>query len=349
MAITLTELVDRLGVTVDNPLPGEVWLQRAAALDEAGDGDLVFLGQARLKDKITDCKATACLIKPEYLPETRPENLAFLLTEDPERVFIEALRILYPAPTFSPGIHATAVVDNDAQLADSVHIDAHVRIHAGVEIGAGSAILAGAVIGENVSIGENCVLHPRVVIYPNAVIGDNVIIHAGAVIGADGFGYKLRDGRHIKMPHVGRVRIENDVEIGAGTTIDRATLGETMIGQGTKIDNLVQIGHNNRIGNHVIICGQTGISGSCRIDDYAVLAGSVGLADHVHIGAQSVIMARSGVAGDVPAKAQMFGSPAKDKKTAWQELAAIARLPKLLQKIKTLEQRLNALEELAND
>jgi UDP-3-O-[3-hydroxymyristoyl] glucosamine N-acyltransferase len=183
------------------------------------------------------------------------------------------------------------------------------------------------------------------VIYDHSVIGNNVIIHAGAIIGADGFGYKFRDNQHIKVPHVGNVVIEDNVEIGANTCIDRGALGSTRIGLGSKIDNLVQLGHNNVVGRNVIICGQSGISGSCTIEDGAILAGSVGLADHVKIGSRAVVMARSGISQDVEPGAQVFGSPAKDKKVAWRELAALAKLPELIQKLKALESRLSELEK----
>ncbi|MGZ5001125.1 MAG: UDP-3-O-(3-hydroxymyristoyl)glucosamine N-acyltransferase, partial [Methylomonas sp.] len=162
---------------------------------------------------------------------------------------------------------------------------------------------------------------------------------------ADGFGYKFRDNQHIKVPHVGNVEIADRVEIGANTCIDRGALGATRIGIGSKIDNLVQLGHNNNVGRNVIICGQSGISGSCTIEDGAILAGSTGVADHVKIGSRAVIMARSGISADVEPGAQVFGSPAKDRKIAWKELAALAKLPELLQRFKALESRVNSLED----
>jgi UDP-3-O-[3-hydroxymyristoyl] glucosamine N-acyltransferase len=177
------------------------------------------------------------------------------------------------------------------------------------------------------------------------VIGNNVVIHSGAVIGADGFGYKFRDHQHVKVPQVGNVVIADNVEIGANTCIDRGALGSTTLGMGSKIDNLVQIGHNNKIGRHVIMCGQVGVSGSCNIDDYAILAGSAGIADHVNIGQGAVVMARAGVAGDVPAQSQVFGSPAKDKRVAYKEQIALSKLPELLKKVNLLEERLKQLEQ----
>jgi UDP-3-O-[3-hydroxymyristoyl] glucosamine N-acyltransferase len=176
-------------------------------------------------------------------------------------------------------------------------------------------------------------------------MGDNVIIHSGAIIGADGFGYKFRNHAHVKVPQVGNVIIDDNVEIGANTCIDRGALGSTTIGMGSKIDNLVQVGHNNKIGKHVIMCGLTGISGSCTIGDYAIMAGSSGIADHVDIGQGAVIMARAGVAGDVAAGTQVFGSPAKERRVAYKEQVAISKLPELLKKVKLLEEKIEALTE----
>jgi UDP-3-O-[3-hydroxymyristoyl] glucosamine N-acyltransferase len=226
----------------------------------------------------------------------------------------------------------------------NVHIGAFAVIDENVEIGDNTSILTGACIGKNIKIGKNCLIYPYAVLYDDVVIGDNVIIHSGAIIGADGFGYKFRDGAHLKVPQVGNVVIGDNVEIGANTCVDRGALGSTLIGKGSKIDNLVQIGHNNKIGQHVIVCGQAGISGSCTIDNYAILAGSAGIADHVKIGQGAVVMARAGVANDVEAKTQVFGSPAKEKRVAYREQIAIAQLPDLVKKIKRLEERLAELE-----
>ena len=229
-------------------------------------------------------------------------------------------------------------------MAESVYLGAFSSVGENSHIGEQSVILNSVTIGNQVKIGRNCCLHPNVVIYDHTEIGDNVTIHAGTVIGADGFGYKDRKGQHIKVPHVGNVIIHDNVEIGANTCIDRGAFGATVIGAGTKIDNIVQIGHNNTIGKNVIICGQTGISGSCTIEDNAILAGSAGIADHITIGHHAVIMARSGISHDVAPCMQVWGSPAKERKTAWKELAALGKLPELLKTIKVLEQRVLELE-----
>jgi Bacterial transferase hexapeptide (three repeats). len=237
------------------------------------------------------------------------------------------------------------VLEANVTLGDELYIGPYAVIGENSTLGDGSEIHAGAYLGKNVKIGKNCRIYPYAVIYDDVVIGNNVIIHSGAIIGADGFGYKFRNNQHVKVPQVGNVVIEDNVEIGANTCIDRGALGSTLIGAGSKIDNLVQIGHNNKVGKHVIMCGLTGVSGSCNIEDYAILAGSSGIADHVTIGQGAVVMARSGVAGDVKAGTQVFGSPAKDKKTAYKEQIAISKLPELLKRVKMLEEKILLLEK----
>jgi UDP-3-O-[3-hydroxymyristoyl] glucosamine N-acyltransferase len=203
---------------------------------------------------------------------------------------------------------------------------------------------AHVVVGERCRVGEASVLHPHVVLREDVLIGRRVVVHAGTVLGADGFGYVFHEGRHRKIPQVGRVVLEDDVELGANVTIDRATLGETRIGRGTKIDNLVQIGHNTAIGTHAIVVAQTGISGSCRVGHGVMLAGQVGIADHVTVGDGARVAAQTGVPGDVPAGATVFGTPAMDAAVARRVFAAMPRLPELLKRVRHLERRLAALE-----
>ena len=271
--------------------------------------------------------------------------MVLLICDDPEISFLDAVKLLHPEPAYLRQVSPQAALAEQVELGEDVHIGPFASIGAASRIGAGSSIAAGARIGNNVTIGKHCLIHPNAVIYDNSVLGDYVIIHAGAIIGADGFGYKYRNNQHVKVPHVGYVEIADHVEIGANTCIDRGALGATRIGAGSKIDNLVQLGHNNIVGRNVIICGQSGISGSCTIGDGAILAGSAGIADHVNIGSRAVVMARSGISADVAAGAQVFGSPAKDKKLAWRELAALSKLPELLQKFKNLESRVTDLEK----
>ena len=317
----------------------------AADIGSAQVEQVTILNDVKFTKFLETTKASACFIKQDNTQLDAPKETALLVCNDPEISFIKAVNTLHPAKTYPAQISEKSNIAETASLGHSVYIDQFVSIGEQSQVGEGSEILSGASIGSHVRIGMNCRIYPNVVIYDGTQIGNDVIIHAGTVIGADGFGYKQRDEKHIKVPHVGCVVIENNVEIGANTCIDRGTFGTTVIGEGSKVDNLVQIGHNNIIGNNVIICGQTGISGSCNIENNVILAGSAGLADHVKIGHHAVVMARSGIASDVKECTQVFGFPAKDKKVAWRELAALAKLPELIKTIKVIENRLRKLEE----
>ncbi len=316
----------------------------AADIMEAKENQVTVLSSLKYVKYLKNSKASACFIADKFSNEDIPKNLILLVCDDPEISFLNAVNALYPPKNIPAKIAAQSVIAETVTLGESIHIGAFSSIDENSQIGDNSKIFANVQIAANVKIGKNCCIYPQVVIYDNTEIGDNVIIHSGAVIGSDGFGYKYRNNQHIKVPHVGNVIIEDSVEIGANTCIDRGALGSTVIGAGSKIDNLVQLGHNNKVGRNVIICGQSGISGSCTIEDGAILAGNAGIADHITIGQQAVVMARSGVSQDVKAKSQVFGFPAKDRKIAWRELAALTKLPALLKKIKILENRIEKLE-----
>jgi UDP-3-O-[3-hydroxymyristoyl] glucosamine N-acyltransferase len=225
------------------------------------------------------------------------------------------------------------VIGGGVQLGDLVHVGAYAVVKAGARIGARSAVDSGVTVGEGAVIGEDCVIHPRVTLYPGVVIGNRVSIHAGAVIGSDGFGYVTDAGQHLKIPQVGNVVIEDDVEIGANTTIDRATLGSTVIKRGAKIDNLVQIAHNNTIGEHCLIAAQAGLAGSVTLGKYVMLGGQVGIADHKKIGDQVMIGAQGGVIGDIPAKSVVWGTPTQPNREWLRQLAALRRLPEIIKNL----------------
>ncbi|MDD1613005.1 MAG: UDP-3-O-(3-hydroxymyristoyl)glucosamine N-acyltransferase [Methylococcaceae bacterium] len=343
MPITVKELADLCGARIEGGDADQL-IHSAADISSAQAGQITQLTNSKYAVHLKESAASACLIGEELATQDVPATLALLICKDPELAFIEAVRRLHPERTYAPEIAPQAVLATDVTLGEAIYIGPYAVVGERTVIGDHSAILAGAYLGSNVKIGKHCRIHPYAVIYDDVEIGDHVTIHSGAIIGADGFGYKFRNGAHVKVPQIGNVRIEDHVEIGANTCIDRGALGSTVIGTGSKIDNLVQIGHNNKVGRHVIMCGQTGVSGSCTIDDYAILAGSAGIADHVTIGKGAVVLARSGVAGDIPPGAQYFGSPAKDKKTAYKEQLAIQKLPELVKKIKQLEAKLNELE-----
>ena len=341
--MTLTELADLCDARIVGGNP-TFEIVSAADITTAQTGQVTQLTSAKYARFLKDSKATACIIAEGFKVEEVPENMALLICADPEMAFVKAVGQLHPAKTYGNHISGQAIIDSTATLGQGVFIGPYAVVGENVDVGDSTAILAGAYVSDNVKVGKNCRIHPYAVIYDDTVIGDNVTIHSGAVIGADGFGYKFRGNAHVKVPQVGNVIIEDNVEIGANTCIDRGALGSTTIGFGSKIDNLVQIGHNNKIGKHVIMCGQTGISGSCSIGDYAILAGSAGVADHVTIGKGAVVLARSGVAVDVEAGSQVFGSPAKDKKTAYKEQIALSKLPELVKKVKLLEEEVRQLQ-----
>lgn len=347
MPITLKELADFCDARI---VGGDVSavIYSAADITAAQEGQVTQLTSSRYVQHIKNSTASACFIAEGFAVDNIPESLALLVCADPEISFIKAVELLHPARVYTPKISPQAVLENNVKLGADVCIGPFAVIGENAVIGDGSTILAGVYVGNNVTVGKNCKIYPYAVIYDNVVVGNNVIIHSGSIIGADGFGYKFRNNVHVKVPQVGNVIIDDNVEIGANTCIDRGALGSTLIGSGTKIDNLVQIGHNNKVGKNVIMCGLTGISGSCNIEDYAILAGSSGVADHVTIGQGAVVMARSGVAGDVKAGTQVFGSPAKDKKTAYKEQIALSKLPELLKKIKLMEAKIQALEQAAD-
>lgn len=345
MTMTLEELAKACNARIEGG-DATTLITSVADISAAQLGQVTQLVNTRYTKYLKDSVASACFIAEGFTPGDVPATMALLICADPEMAFIKAIGLLHPERSYPPSIAPQAVLAADVSLSTDVHIAAYAVIGEGSAIGEHTAILAGAYIGNNVTIGTNCRIHPYAVIYDDVVIGNNVVIHSGAVIGADGFGYKFRDNQHVKVPQIGNVVIADNVEIGANTCIDRGALGSTTLGMGSKIDNLVQIGHNNKIGRHVIMCGQVGVSGSCKIDDYAILAGSAGIADHVNIGQGAVVMARAGVAGDVPAKTQVFGSPAKDKRVAYKEQVALSKLPELLKKIKLLEDRLSQLEKI---
>jgi UDP-3-O-[3-hydroxymyristoyl] glucosamine N-acyltransferase len=344
MSITLKELADFCDASIKGGDPSTT-IYAAADITSAQKGQVTQLTNNRYSRHIKNSTASACFIAEGFAVDNVPDSMALLQCADPEISFIKAVELLHPGRVYSRQVAPQAVIENNVILGDKSHIGPYAVIAEGASIGEGSEILAGVYIGKNAIIGRNCRIYPYAVIYDDVVIGNNVIIHSGAIIGADGFGYKFRNNEHVKVPQVGNVIIEDNVEIGANTCIDRGALGSTVIGAGSKIDNLVQIGHNNKVGKNVIMCGQTGVSGSCNIEDYAILAGSAGIADHVTIGRGAVVMARAGVASDVMPGAQVFGSPAKDRRIAYKEQVAISKLPELLRKIKLLEEKILALEK----
>jgi UDP-3-O-[3-hydroxymyristoyl] glucosamine N-acyltransferase len=313
-------------------------IQGVASLDTAGPAELAYVEGPRSLDQLMASNA-GCLLVPDgtSLPDRTTINV-----RHPKLALIRAAELLCPASPPPPGIHPTAVVAPGAQLHADCSIGANVVIESGVAVGAGTRICPGVFLGAGVPIGANCTLHPHVTVYPGARIGDRVVLHAGVVVGSDGFGYVLAEGRHVKFPQLGKIVIEDDVEIGSNTTLDRGSLGTTVIGQGTKIDNLVQIAHNVKIGRHCIIVSQTGISGGAEVGDYVVMAGQVGVGEHAHIEDRVIV---GGQAGVLPGKivrsgSVVWGTPCRPMSEFKKTIARLAKLDALAEKVKVLAQQI---------
>ena len=309
-------------------------------LRSAQTDQVSFLGNSKYEPQALASKAAAILVSPR---DSDRFSFTRIVVESPSAAFGKISALFAPPPIRDePGIHPTAVVAADVVVGEGVSIAAHAVISAGVRLGAGCVIGASSFVGEQTAIGENTRLYPLVVIRERSVIGARVIIHSGAVIGSDGFGYDFdpKTGRHVKIAHTGYVQIDNDVEIGANTTIDRGRFGRTHIGEGAKIDNLVQIAHNVTIGAHSIVVAQTGISGSTSLGKYVTLAGQVGLAGHLTVGDKATITAQSGLNKDVPAGAVLAGHHAIPIRESLKLEALTRRLPELLERLKAVEDKL---------
>jgi len=328
--LTIEEIVKLTGAEPRAGAPLERRIANVAPLDTAGVRDLSFLDNAKYLDALAGTRAGACLLAPRYAAAA-PDGLPVLVTREPYRAFVAVARSLFPnalrpSSLFGArGQAADAHVHPSARLEAGVTVDALAVIGPHAEIGHGTLIAAGAVIGPGVRIGRDCAIGATATVL-NALVGDRVIIHPGARIGQDGFGYLPSAQGHQKIPQTRRVIIQDDVEIGANVTIDRGSTRDTVIGEGSKIDNLVQIAHNVSIGRHCLIAGQVGISGSAKIGDFVMLAGKVGIADHVNVGEGAVLGAQSGVMADVPAGARWIGSPAQPVRDFMKGVAALRRL-----------------------
>ncbi len=342
MERSLAELASRIGGTVEGD--GSVPIRGLAALEEAGPGELSFYGNPRYRKELAATRASAVLVPPGEAMSRA--DVAWVRVPSPHLAFARLLTLFHPAARLSPGVHPRAEVHASARVDPSATVMALAVVEAGAVVGARSVLWPGCYLGEGSRVGEDCVLQPGAVVRERCLLGDRVVLQPGVVVGSDGFGFAFdpANASHVKVPQVGRVRIEDDVEVGAGSCIDRATVGETVIGRGSKIDNLVQIAHNVRVGPLSIICAQAGISGSTELGTGVILAGQVGVVGHLTIGDGARITAQSGIPHDVPPGVTLSGAPAVDHALWLRQSAALKHLPDLIREVRELRARVAALE-----
>jgi UDP-3-O-[3-hydroxymyristoyl] glucosamine N-acyltransferase len=339
MQKTVTFTLQELATISGGELSGDPdqKISGAASLPEATPGEITFFASPKYAAQLRNTRASAVFVPLDF---SESIAAAQIRVANPAKAFEQVVLKLAPKPvTFAPGVHPTAIVDPSVKLGARVSIQPYVVIEAGASIGDDTVVGAASYVGHETLIGPSCTIYPRVTIRERTRIGSRVIIHSGAVIGADGFGFELVNSRHEKIQQLGIVQIDDDVEIGANTTIDRARFGRTWIQEGVKIDNLVQVAHNVVIGKHSVIVAQAGISGSTRVGERVTMAGQVGIVGHVEIGDGTVIAAQSGVSKDIRGGV-WFGYPAVPIAEAKQQIAWVHRLGKLIARVKEIEKRL---------
>ncbi|MGB2706048.1 MAG: UDP-3-O-(3-hydroxymyristoyl)glucosamine N-acyltransferase [Candidatus Omnitrophota bacterium] len=333
--ITLGELAGEL----DGELVGEsnITVVDIRDIEEAGSGDLAFTFRKKSAPLLEKTKA-CCVVVPADIDKA---PVPLIKCKNLNLAFKKAVELILPETASHPrGIHKSASIGKDVKLGSRVALGAYVCLEDNVEVSDGTVIYAHCYVGRSAKIGEKCVIYPNVTVRENVKIGDRVIIHSGCVIGADGFGYERTPKGHEKIPHVGDVIIEDDVELGACVTVDRAKIAHTKIGKGTKVDNLVQIAHNVTIGSNCIIVAQSGISGSVKIGNSVIMGGQVGLVDHIEIGDNAMIAAQSGIMKSVPPNTIMWGTPARPIKKSKTVYALLNKLPEIYKKLKAIEEKL---------
>jgi UDP-3-O-[3-hydroxymyristoyl] glucosamine N-acyltransferase len=342
--VKLIDLAARLECRLDGD--GDIEIVRVAGIEEAGPGDVTFLANRKYEKLLPSVRASAVILR-----EDAPSAPAALLrTPDPYLAFARAVGIFAPVSRPPAGVHATAVVPADASIGAGVSIGPFVSIGAGASVGDRTVIFPSVTIGPGARIGEDCVIHSNVSIREAVTIGHRVVLQNGVVVGGDGFGFVRRgDGTHEKIPQVATVVIEDDVELGANTTVDRPAVGETRIGQGTKIDNLVQIAHGVSVGRNVLMAAQVGIAGSTEVQDDVVFGGQVGVGGHLTIGRGAVAVGRSGVTNSVDPGAMVAGYPAIDSREWRRSSAVYRRLPEIKRRLEAMEAALHELLTRASD
>ena len=337
--------VGQLAALVEGAVEGDanIPIRGISNIEDAQDGDITFAENEKLLTSAGRSRASA-VIAPASGP-VPSLGKPIIRVKNPRFAFAQVLRIFAPEPKVYKGIHPTAVIGENARFGHNASVHALAVIGDNVRMGENCVIYPFVYIGDNVTLGDNCVVYPHVVLHDDTEIGSSVVIHSGSVLGTDGFGYMFIENRHYKIPQIGRVIVEDDVEIGANVTIDKARTGSTRIGAGTKIDNMVHIGHNVTVGKNCVIVAQVGVGGSVDIGDGVILAGQVAVKDHVTIGDGSIVCAKTGVLGDLPKGSFVTGHFARPHNEEMRSIALHARLPELLKRIKELEARLASLEK----
>jgi UDP-3-O-[3-hydroxymyristoyl] glucosamine N-acyltransferase len=344
-AFTVAELARASGGRIVGD--GALHVARVADLETAGAGDIAYVEDEKFFEKARESGATCLIVTREFVSRQKSDTASTLIeVEKPKLAFAIIAELLHPQKRREPFVHDSAAIAETADIDLTVFIGPHVAIGESTRIGTGTRIEAGVVIGDHVSIGRDCMFQPGVVLYDNVSIGDRVILHAGVCIGADGFGYVRGEVSYHKFPQVGTVVIEDDVELGAHTCVDRAALGQTRIGRGTKIDNMVHVGHNCDIGERVVIAAQTGISGSVTIEDDCVIGGQVGFGDHIRVLSGAVIGSKAGILpGKIVRPGVWWGIPIQPLDEYKRLNAHVGRLPQMREEIKELRRRLDELEQ----
>lgn len=328
--MTVGEIARSLGASVEGDAGLEV--VRAQPLEDAGPADISFAEGRRAEKKLQQSRAGCLLVSPEFESRGGP---ALIRVAAPRASFARVISLLHPKRPTRPGVDPTARIAPSAKLGEEASIGPMAVVGENALVGARTVVGAGSVIGEDATVGDDSLLHAGVTLYPGVRVGARAVLHSGCVIGADGFGFVFENGRYEKFPQVGTVEIGDDVEVGANSCIDRAALGATRIGDGTKLDNMVHIGHNCRIGRHVVIAAQTGLSGSVEVGDYAVIGGQVGIGDKARIESGAVLGSGCGILTSkiVRAGEPVWGTPARPLKQYLERLAVFDRLPKVIRKL----------------
>jgi UDP-3-O-[3-hydroxymyristoyl] glucosamine N-acyltransferase len=347
MTRTVGELAEYLGARLEADTDPSREINGVGGIESAGPGQLTFLADSRYAAHLKTTGATAVLVPTTGILDLAVKpGVAILAHDNPQHAFLKAMQLFHPpAPPPEPGVDRSACIGHKVQLGNRVHVGPNCVIEDEVILGDGAVILAGSFVGEKSRIGRDSEIGPNVTVMSGCTLGDRVRIHPGTVIGADGFGFTLIDGKYEKIPQLGGVTIGDDVEIGACCTVDRAAMDQTVIGRGTKIDNLVMIAHNVQIGEDCIIVSQAGIAGSTKIGDNVTLAAQTGLVGHIEIGAGAIVMAQSGVAKSVPPGSIVLGSPAREAGQEKRIIVAEGSLPEQVKTIRRLEKRITTLEE----